>query len=58
MKYVKDRVKEPSTLAGITMLVSMAASALGWHLEMDKVAAVSGAIGGLTAAFEVFRSEK
>ncbi len=58
MKFIKDRAKEPSTLAGITMLLSLIASAFGIHLELEKMTVVSGAIGGVAAAIEVFRKEK
>lgn len=54
MKYIIDRLKEPSTIRGIILLLGL----LGIKLSPEQTETITSAGLGLIAAVEVFRKEK
>jgi hypothetical protein len=53
MNYILDRLKEPSTWRGLTVL----AGAFGMHLSPDLIPAIGTAVAGVIGFIEVLRKE-
>jgi len=54
MKFVIDRLKEPSTYRGLAVVLGL----IGVNLSPEQTNAISVAVAGIIAAIEIFRVEK
>lgn len=54
MKNLKDRLKEPSTYAGLAMLTGM----IGLNIGTEILQVFGTAAIGIIGVFEIFRKEK
>ena len=54
MQFIKDRLKEKSTMAGITFILGL----IGIHFSPDQYEAILAISISAIGLFEVFRKEK
>jgi hypothetical protein len=54
MKFVIDRLKEPSTFRGLAVILGL----VGVNLTPDQSNTIAAAVAGVIAAIEIFRVEK
>jgi hypothetical protein len=54
MKYILERLKEPSTIRGLSLLLGI----IGVKLSPEQTDVITTAVVSLIAAVEIFRKEK
>jgi len=54
MKYIIERLKEPSTYRGLAVMLAVA----GVKISPEQTDAITAAVVAILAAIEVFRTEK
>ena len=54
MKFIIDRLKEPSTFRGLAVVLGL----IGVNLSPEQTNTVAAAVAGIIATIEIFRVEK
>lgn len=60
--WIKERLKEPSTIRGLVIIISVLSGALGVSVSPEDAELIAGAVmaisGAVIGLIEVFRKEK
>lgn len=54
MKFIIERLKEPSTYRGLAVVLGL----IGVNLSPEQTSAITTVVGSIVAAIEIFRVEK